>query len=315
MENKHKRALVLGSSGMDGSHMVDLLLSQRYFVVGLSGKLIPYPGFNSPDFKFVKGDIRDTDLIEDIITSCRIEEIYNFAGITFSPFAEAFPTLTKEINRLAPIRIAKLCQEHGIKFIQASSSEVFGNVSDQTLSENSPRNPHSEYSISKNEVDLYLSNLRKAGHKMYSAILFPHESERRKPEFLVRKICQGAANIKLGKAENIELGSLDSTRDWCSSKDIVYWMYLMSKIKPDEFVLSSGILHSVRDVLDIAFNYVGISDWNSYVKIDDQLIRKVDRNNLIGDNSKIKLKTGKSLDFEFKPMIESIVQFDLENKS
>jgi GDPmannose 4,6-dehydratase len=313
MTEKHKRALVLGCFGMDGSHMVDLLLSQRYYVVGLAKSFVPFQSHISPDFKFFKGDIRDSNLIEQIILEHNIEEIYNFAGITFSPFADLNPDLTLEVNRNAPIRIAKICQKHDRKFIQASSSEIFGNVSDCKLDEKSERNPHSGYSLAKYDVDQLMSELRKSGHKMYNAILFPHESERRKPEFLIRKICKGVADIHLGMRDHIQLGSIDSTRDWSSSKDFVYWMYLMTKSKPDEYVLASGELHSVADVLDIAFEYVGILDWSRLVQVDQQLIRKVDRNNLIGDSSKIKLITGKSLDMGFQSMIENITRYDLEN--
>jgi GDPmannose 4,6-dehydratase len=305
-----KKALILGCHGMDGSHMVDHLIKLGYLVTGCSHRIQAHRDMGNPNFLFCQVDVRDTERIKEILDAFSPHEVYNFSGITFSPDADLQELQTMEINCHSIIRIARICAKKGIKFIQSSSSEVFGNVSDSILNEGSIRKSHSIYSRAKNEVDFEMQKLRESGHQMYTAILFPHESERRKEHFLIRKISLGVSKISEGSEHSIVLGSLDSSRDWSSARDFMNWMQLMAQGDPDTFVLASGKTHTVRDVLNLAFAEVGISDWTPYIIQNQELIRKIDRNNLAGDNTKIIEKTGFRPPTEFEDLIRSIVKHD-----
>jgi len=308
-----KKALVLGCSGMDGSHMVDLLLSLNYEVFGVSTSTSKFLPINDKSFHFNRIDIRDHNRISDLIKDKNIKEVFNFAGITFAPEAEKTPELTLQINRDAPMKIAKICEKHGSKFIQASSSEIFGDVSDQCVNERSPRNPSTFYAKAKFEVDEFMEKMRRSGSYMYNAILFPHESERRKMNFLIRKVCHSVAKISRDPDQRIELGNLDSSRDWSSSTDFIQWIQLLSKLQPDEYVLSSGNSHTVRQVLDIAFSKIGISDWKDYVIQKEEYLRLDNKNNLTGNSQKLKNATGYSPVVGFNQMIDNIIDHDLKN--
>jgi GDPmannose 4,6-dehydratase len=308
-----KIALVTGCSGMDGSHMVDLLLCLGYEVYGVSTGISQFLPINHKSFYFNKIDIRDYSKISDLIHDRKIKEVFNFAAITFAPEAEKNPELTLQINRDAPINIAKICEKKNIKFIQASSSEIFGDVSNQVVEEMSLRNPSSFYAKAKFEVDEAMGKMRREGSPMYNAILFPHESERRKSNFLIRKVCHSVAKISRDQNQKIELGNLDSSRDWSSSKDFVKWIQLLSNHQPDEYVLSSGSSHSAGQVLDIAFSKIGISDWKDYVIQKEEYLRPDNKNNLTGNSQKLKNVTGYSLNIGFKQMIHNIIDYDLKN--
>jgi GDPmannose 4,6-dehydratase len=297
---------------MDGSHMVDYLLSEGYFVIGTSRSPQIHPHLGNLNFIFSELDIRDSFRFEDLVTVFKIKEVYNFAGISFFPDSLKDPNLNFEINRDSAITMARTCSSLGIKFVQASSSEIFPDSPNCLLHEKSRRDPSSPYSIAKYEVDVVLKDLRNKGHEMYTAILFSHESERRKPQFLVRKISLAVSRIQKGLQDQIILGDLNTRRDWSSSRHFVKWMNLITKHDPDEYVLASGASHSIEDLLDIAFNEISISNWRNYVLIDESLNRVSSRNHIVGDSSKIEKITSMNRDSDFKDLIKNIVNHDLK---
>ena len=314
MENG-KTALVFGAGGMDGSHMVDLLIERDYSVIGIG--LSKSPGnishIKDSNFKYLQSDISNLDCIKKIIHRNPADEIYNFAGISFDPAASNNSELTFKINRDSAIQMAECSIEVGSKFFQASSSEVFGILCNSEISENTPRNPHSPYSKAKNDVDSYISVKRDEGHKLYTGIFFTHESERRNPIFLVRKITSSVVKIKRGEINKISLGNTRSRRDWGSARDFMNASWKIMQNDPDDYIIATGKTYSVSDVLQISFNHVGISDWESYISTSDDLIRPGERNNLWGDTTKIRSKIGWSPDADFHSLITGIIDFDLAN--
>jgi GDPmannose 4,6-dehydratase len=207
--------------------------------------------------------------------------------------------------------MAECCARRGIKLVQCSSSEIFPNSPGILINESMDRNPNSAYAIAKHEADEFMEGLRRSGHQMYNAILFSHESERRKPIFLVRKISMGVSRIYSGEKDlKIGLGDPTSRRDWSPARHFTDWIYAMSKYDPDDYILASGISHSVEDVLQIAFREIGIEDWQSYVIINQDLGRPSDRNHVIGDPSKIEQRTGILRNEDFEGLIRSIIQHD-----
>ena len=311
-----KRVLVTGCFGMDGSHMVDLLLSQGHFVVGSSYSPKFHHHAGNLNFIFSAHDIRDSVRFEKLVNDFDIEEVYNFAGISYFRDAQNYPDLNYEINRNAVIQMAECCARKGIKFVQCSSSEIFPDSPGILINESSSRSPSSAYAIAKHEVDEFMEGLRRSGHQMYNAILFSHESERRKPVFLVRKISMGVARIYSGEKDvKIGLGDLTSCRDWSPARHFIDWIYAMTKYDPDVYILASGISHSVEDVLQIAFRGIGIEDWQSYVIINQDLGRPPDRNQVIGDPSKIEQRTGILRNEDFEGLIRSIVEHDINGRS
>jgi GDPmannose 4,6-dehydratase len=288
-----KTAIVIGASGMDGSLMCELLLSKGYMVHGTyaSNKRWVDNLFH-PNFTLHKFDLSNKDSIAQFVINKQPTEVYNFGGVTFSPDSERLPEYTKVVNHSAVFKLMEVCFYTNRKFFQASSSEVFGNIKDQQLNENSPRNPHTPYAEAKNEVDKMMRYMREQGGKFYTAISFNHECERRGLHFLPAKICNYVKQLRNGAtSELLKLGALTSRRDWGYAPDFVQGFYDQVQGEPSELIFATGVTYSVEDLLEKAFAPHGY-DWKKYVLTDSQLVRLGERNNIWGDYSKAKETIG-----------------------
>ena len=261
-----KVALITGISGMDGSHLADFLLKQNYKVYGMERRS---SSANSTNIKhligkitILNGDMTDQNSLLRCLKESNPDEVYNLAAQSFVGESWNTPEYTSNVTGLGVLRILEAIREFNpkIKFYQASSSEMFGRMVENPATENTPFYPRSPYGVSKLYGHWITKNYRES-YDMFacSGILFNHESERRGIEFVTRKISNGVAKIKLGLADHITLGNLDAKRDWGYAPDYVKAMWLMlQQEEPDDFVISTGKTHSIREFLDIAFNHIGI---------------------------------------------------------
>jgi len=289
-----KTAIVIGASGMDGSLMCELLLSKGYMVHGTYASNKRWvENLYHPNFTLHKFDLSNENAIWKFVLNLKPDEVYNFGGVTFSPDSERLPMYTKAVNHSAVFKLIEVCFHNKIKLFQASSSEVFGNIKDTQLDENSPRSPHTPYADAKNEVDLMMRQMRKEeGALFYNAISFNHECERRGLHFLPAKICNYVKQLRNGVAPRyLKLGSYNSRRDWGYAPDFVQGFYDQVQGKPSELVFATGITHSVEDLLEKAFEPHGYSFWD-YTSIDPELQRPNERDNIWGDYSKAKETIG-----------------------
>ena len=294
-----KTALITGILGQDGPYLAKLLLENDYKVYGLIRRYTN-PNFENTDYlgitdkiEFVSGDLTDESSLINVIKTVRPDEVYNLAAQSFVGSSWNQSKLTTEVNALGVLYLLNAIKFFSptTKFYQASTSEMFGNSHDNGLqTEETPFHPRSPYAISKLYA-YWITNNFKESYGMFccNGILFNHESPIRGLEFVTRKISDGVARIKLGLGNEIRLGNLDSKRDWGFAGDFVETMWLMLQYeKPDNYLVSTGETHSIRDFLDIAFNYTGISDWEQYVKIDPRFKRPAELFTLHGKSDKAK---------------------------
>jgi GDPmannose 4,6-dehydratase len=282
-----KKALIIGATGMDGSLMVDLLLSKGYFVYATF-----YSKVNLKEHENLKWfffDLSDENLVFSLLSIHvheSIDEVYNFGGVSFSPDSIRMPSYTMDVNYRSVMRLLAWVEYKKCKFFQASSSEVFGKVKNLTLNENSPRNPHTPYAHAKNLVDMMLRYMREQGYPVYNAISFNHECNLRGEQFVTKKITKFVADIinhkRVGK---LKLGNINSKRDWGYAPDFIEGYYKMMQGEPQELIFATAQTHSVLDILNIAFSSQGLN-WEDYVTIDSELVREDERDNLLGDYSK-----------------------------
>jgi len=312
-----KRALITGINGMDGSHLADFLLTKEYDVFGIERRKANYYAPNIEHLKgkisLLKGDLSDQNSLLRVIKECEPHEIYNLGAQSFVGESWTMPEQTSDITGLGALRVLEAIREYGnknIKFYQASSSEMFGRKGG-TANEQTEFYPCSPYGVSKLYAHWITKNYRESYNIFAtSGILFNHESERRGHEFVTRKISDGVAKIHLGLSDYISLGNIDSKRDWGYAPDYVEGMWLMLQQEfADDFVLSTGESHSVREFLDEAFSLIGIDNWSKYVKIDPKLIRPVEVDCLIGDYNKAK----SILNWEPKTSFKNLVKIMVEN--
>ena len=316
----NKTALITGINGMDGSHLADFLLDKGYTVYGLERRSSNENRTNtnhlSSKIKFIKGDLTDQNSLLRALKESNPTEVYNLAAQSFVGESWNTPEQTSDVTGLGVLRILEAIREYGhdkIKFYQASSSEMFGRMVENPASETTPFYPRSPYGVAKLYGHWITKNYRES-YNMFacSGILFNHESERRGLEFVTRKITNGVAKIHLGKADTISLGNLDAKRDWGYAPDYVEAMWLMlQQYTPDDYVIATGESHSVRDFLDIAFNYVGIKDWDKYVIIDPKFFRPAEVDVLRGNSSKAKEKLGWEPKTDFRDMVINMVKTDI----
>jgi GDPmannose 4,6-dehydratase len=316
----NKTALITGINGMDGSHLADFLLDKGYTVYGLERRSSNENRTNtnhlSDKINFIKGDLTDQNSLFRALKESNPTEVYNLAAQSFVGESWNTPEQTSDVTGLGVLRILEAIREYGhekIKFYQASSSEMFGRMVENPASETTPFYPRSPYGVSKLYGHWITKNYRES-YDMFacSGILFNHESERRGLEFVTRKITNGVAKIYLGQADTISLGNLDAKRDWGYAPDYVEAMWLMLQQDiADDYVIATGESHSVRDFLDIAFNYVGIQDWSKHIIIDPKFLRPAEVDVLRGNSSKAKEKLGWAPKTEFKDMVHTMVKTDI----
>jgi GDPmannose 4,6-dehydratase len=314
-----KTALITGITGQDGSYLAEFLLERGYRVFGLvrRSSLTNYERIAHIEDRidFVQGDLLDQNSLISAIRAAEPDEVYNLAAMSFVPTSWNQPVLTGEFTALGVTRILEAVRvvDPGIRYYQASSSEMFGMVEEVPQNENTPFHPRSPYGVAKVYGHWITVNCRES-YNMYcsSGILFNHESPRRGLEFVTRKITDGVARIKLGRARELKLGNLEAERDWGFAGDFVEAMWMMLQLDaPQDFVIATGIAHSVRDLCDLAFRYVGL-DYREYVKTDTALYRPAEVDRLLGDAGKAGRLLGWKPKVSFAAMIEMMVEADLE---
>lgn len=315
-----KKALITGVNGMDGSHLADLLLEKDYEVYGMerrsSIKNRTNTGHLEGKIAFVDGDLSDQHSLLRLIKDIRPDEVYNMAAQSFVGQSWQIPEYTSNVTGLGVLRMLEAIREvnPSIRFYQASSSEMFGKMVEHPSNENSPFYPRSPYGVAKLYGHWITKNYRESyGIYACSGILFNHESERRGIEFVTRKISDGVARIHLGLSDHIALGNLDAKRDWGYAPDYVDAVHLiLQQSEPDDYVIATGETKSIRDFLKIAFEYVGIQNWEKYVKTDPKFIRPAEVDVLRGDYSKAKNKLGWQPKTSFEDVVKKMVENDVK---
>jgi GDPmannose 4,6-dehydratase len=313
-----KTALITGITGQDGSYLADLLLEKGYRVIGMVRRTstVNFDRISHIQDKIVlaQGDLLDQISLVDIMKEYRPDEIYNLAAQSFVPTSWRQPVLTGEFTALGVTRMldAMRMVVPESRFYQASSSEMFGKVQDVPQTERTPFYPRSPYGVAKVYGHWITVNYRESyGLFACSGILFNHESPRRGLEFVTRKVTLGAARIKLGLAEELPMGNLEAQRDWGFAGDYVRAMWLMlQQDEPEDFVVATGKTHSVRELLDVAFGYLGL-DPADYVRVDERFIRPADVDRLVGDATKAREKLGWVPEVTFEELISMMIKRDL----
>jgi len=314
-----RRALVTGITGQDGSYLADLLLEKGYEVHGMvrraSTETFQRLEHIRDDLVLHTGDLLDQRSLGDVLRACNPHEIYNLAAMSFVAASWSQPVLTAEFTGAGVTRMLEAMREAApdARFYQASSSEMFGKVLEVPQRESTPFYPRSPYGVAKCYGHFITVNYRES-YDLFacSGILFNHESPRRGLEFVTRKVTHAAAAIKLGRADELALGNLDAERDWGYARDYVEAMWLMlQQDEPDDFVIATGEAHSVRELVDVAFERVGL-DPERYVRLDPSFLRPAEVEHLIGDYAKAHEKLGWRPQTGFRELIELMVDSDLE---
>jgi GDPmannose 4,6-dehydratase len=314
-----RTALITGITGQDGSYLAELLLEKGYEVHGMvrrsSTETFQRLEGIRDDLVLHTGDLLDQRSLVDVLRACDPEEIYNLAAMSFVAASWSQPVLTAEFTAVGVTRMLEAMRETvpQARFYQASSSEMFGMVREVPQSESTPFYPRSPYGVAKCYGHFITVNYRES-YDLFAAsgILFNHEGPRRGLEFVTRKVTHGAAAIKLGLRQELALGNLDAERDWGYAKDYVEAMWLMlQQDEPDDYVIATGEAHSVRDLVQIAFDHVGL-DPEEHIRIDPRFLRPAEVEHLIGDASKAREKLGWEPRTSFEEMIRLMVDADLE---
>jgi GDPmannose 4,6-dehydratase len=314
-----RRALITGITGQDGSYLAELLLDKGYEVVGMVRRLST-PNVWRIEHLLDRITLRPADLLDQLsilrlIDEVRPHELYNLAAMSFVPASWDQPMLTGEFNSQGVTRMLDAIRrvDPGIRFYQASSSEMFGKVREVPQTETTPFYPRSPYGVSKVFAHYITVNYRES-YDLFavSGMLFNHESPRRGLEFVTRKVTDGVARIKLGLAEMLPIGNLDAHRDWGFAGDYVKAMWLMlQRQQPEDYVIATGVSHSVRELVEIAFAHAGL-DWQKHVRVDPALLRPAEVDHLLGDASKARAELGWKPEVDFRHLVEMMVDADLE---
>ena len=312
-------ALITGVTGQDGSYLADLLLSKGYDVVGMvrrtSTVTFERIAHIQDDINVVFGDLHDQSSLVSTLEEYKPDEVYNLAAQSFVPVSWSQAVLTGEVTALGVTRILETIRsvDPGIRFYQASSSEMFGKVQEVPQTENTPFYPRSPYGVAKVYGHWITVNYRES-YDLFacSGILFNHESPRRGLEFVTRKITDGVARIKLGLSKELRLGNLEAQRDWGFAGDYVEAMWLMlQQDQPDDFVIGTGETHSVTEFCELSFNFADL-DYRDYVVQDPRFYRPAEVDLLISDASKAEKILGWKPKVNFKQLVEMMVEADLE---
>lgn len=311
-------ALITGITGQDGSYLAEFLLEQGYKVVGLVRRT------STVNFERIRhiqkrltlasGDLLDEASLVRVLQDHRPQEVYNLAAQSFVPTSWVQPVFTGEATALGVTRLLEAIRQVDpkIRFYQASSSEMFGKVREVPQRETTPFYPRSPYGVAKVYGHWITVNYRES-YDLFacSGILFNHESPRRGLEFVPRKVCFGAARIKLGMTRDLRLGNLDAKRDWGYAADYVRAMWLMlQQDRPDDYVVGTGQTHSVRELCRVAFGHLGLA-YEDYVKVDPHLLRPADVDLLVSDPAKARTVLGWEPQLSFEDLVVMMVEADL----
>jgi GDPmannose 4,6-dehydratase len=314
-----KRALITGITGQDGSYLAELLLEKGYTVVGMVRRASK-DNFERIEHLLPRLVIKQADLLDQlslirVLEDSRPQEVYNLAAQSFVPTSWTQPVLTAEFTALGVTRLLDAIRlvDPGIRFYQASSSEMFGKVRETPQTERTPFHPRSPYGVAKVYGHDITVNYRESyGLFACSGILFNHESPRRGLEFVTRKVTDAAARIKHGLQRELRLGNLDARRDWGFAGDYVQAMWLMLQQEaPDDYVVATGESHSVNELVQLAFEYAGL-DWEKYVVIDPIFKRPAEVDVLLGDASKARERLGWEPKVHFPELVRMMIQADLD---
>ncbi|MFA5801052.1 MAG: GDP-mannose 4,6-dehydratase [Thermoleophilia bacterium] len=313
-----KNALITGITGQDGSYLAEFLLDKGYNVFGMvrrsSTENFERIEHIKDRVKLIQADLLDQMSLIAAIEESAPDEIFNLAAQSFVPTSWTKPILTGEFTALGVTRMLEAMRmvKKDARFYQASSSEMFGKVKETPQNEDTPFHPRSPYGVAKVYGHFITVNYRES-YNLYacSGILFNHESPRRGREFVTRKVTDAAARIKLGLVDELPMGNLDAKRDWGYALDYVEMMWMMlQQDRPDDYVVSTGETHSVKELVEIAFEHVGL-DWEKYVTMDERFMRPAEVDFLIGDSSKAKKQLGWEPRVTFKELIKMMVESDL----
>jgi GDPmannose 4,6-dehydratase len=314
-----KKAFITGITGQDGSYLAEFLLEKGYEVVGMvrRSSTVNFERIKhiQDDLTLVSGDLLDQASLIDIIQEHRPDEIYNLAAQSFVQTSWNQPVFTGEVTALGVTRLLDALRhvDPGIRFYQASTSEMFGKVREVPQSETTPFYPRSPYGVAKVYGHWITVNYRESYNLFAtSGICFNHESPRRGHEFVTRKIARAAARIKLGLDHDLHLGNLDSQRDWGFAPDYVHGMWLMlQQDQPEDYVLATGRTHTVRRFVELAFDAAGL-DYRNYVVQDPSFIRPADVDLLVGDPGKARRNMGWQAETSFEELVRIMVEAELQ---
>jgi GDPmannose 4,6-dehydratase len=313
-----RRALITGITGQDGSYLAELLLGKGYEVIGMvrRSSTVNFGRIEQiqDQVTLVQGDLLDQTSLIDIMREHQPDEIYNLAAQSFVPISWKQPVLTGEFTALGVTRMLEAMRATvpGARFYQASSSEMFGKVHEVPQNERTPFYPRSPYGVAKVYGHWITVNYRES-YSLFacSGILFNHESPRRGLEFVTRKVCHGAVQIKLGLAHELQLGNLEARRDWGFAGDYVEAMWrMLQQESPDDYVVGTGETHSVRELCQTAFGYLDL-DWQKHVTVDPKLIRPAEVDLLVSDPRKVREKLGWQPTMSFEGLIRMMVDADI----
>jgi GDPmannose 4,6-dehydratase len=314
-----KKVLVTGVTGQDGSYLAEFLLERGYEVIGMVRRTstVNFDRIRhlQDDIELVYGDLLDQVSLIDILREYEPDEVYNLAAQSFVPTSWKQPVFTAEASALGVTRMLEAIRtvNPDIKFYQASSSEMFGKVVEVPQNEKTRFYPRSPYGVAKVYGHYITVNYRESyGVFACSGILFNHGSPRRGLEFVERKVAHGAVRIKLGLAEELRLGNLDAERDWGYAGDYVEAMWMMlQQPEPDDYVVGTGVTHSVRELCKVAFSYLGLN-WEDYVVSDPKFFRPAEVDQLVADPRKARKVLGWEPKVSFEELVHMMVDADME---
>ena len=318
----NKRALITGITGQDGSYLAEFLLQQGYQVIGMirRSSTVNFERIEHIQNEIVlaPGDLMDQISMVEIVDKFRPDEVYNLAAQSFVPISWNQPVLTGNVTALGVTRILDAIRlvDPGIRFYQASSSEMFGRVREIPQDEQTPFHPRSPYGVAKVYGHWITVNYRES-YELYacSGISFNHESPRRGLEFVTRKIARGAALVKLGLSNEVRLGNIDAQRDWGYAPDYVRAMWLMlQQDTAEDYILATGQTHTVAQFAEAAFDVLDLN-WRNYVVEDPTLRRPADVDLLIGNSEKAKLDLGWESGTSFEELVRIMVEAEVETIS
>ena len=318
-----KRALITGITGQDGPYLAELLLEKGYDVHAvIRGQNNPKREMVQrvlPDVTLHNGDLTDMSSLMRALRDSQPDEVYNLGAVSFVAYSWENAFVTSDVTGMGVLNILEAVRLHAgdtpdsVRFYQASSSEMFGKVQSVPQNESTLLWPRSPYGVAKVYGHYMTINYRESyGMHASSGMLFNHESPRRGPEFVTRKVSQAVARIKLGLQDELVMGNLDAQRDWGYAGDYVEAMWLMlQQPTGDDYVIATGETHSIRELLDVAFHHVGIDDWERYVRQDPRFMRPAEVELLIGDATKARTVLGWKPKVTFEGLVHMMVDADL----
>lgn len=313
-----QRALITGITGQDGSYLADFLLGKGYEVCGVvrrsSVENFERIQHLRDRVRLVQADLLDQLSLIRMLQEFRPAEVYNLAAMSFVPTSWTQPVLTAEFTAVGVTRLLEAVRlvDRGIRFYQASSSEMFGKVRETPQTEDTPFHPRSPYGVAKAYAHWITINYRES-YDLFACcgVLFNHESPRRGREFVSRRITDGVARIKSGSERELHLGNLEARRDWGYAGDYVKAMWMMlQQPGPSDYVVATGQSHSVRDLVTLAFEAAGL-DWRKHVVTDPSLLRPADVEDLVGDASRARRVLGWQPEVSFEELVRMMVEHDL----